>query len=345
VSLRYDGGTATVFRTADGAWLGAGDEGATLLDTRPAGVGIAGGRKVVGGLLPPGATQAEVEGTRATTGNGAWVAVIDDIGLDQRIAARYAAADGTIVRPALPAAWARAPVTDADEPCPACGALTWERVTPADDSRGTKGPPGGPTQPASVIVCSRCGHEVDEGSWFAVGPGDGTPPSPPPRPRPPAPPLEALDFPVYALAGGRPEPSGRGWDREGVHSVSLRHDAVEVTTRARRHAFIPHDHELAFALRPVIEEAAPLDWGHGSPAARALRMQAHGRAIAARVARAEPFTVQLPVDGEPVPFAGLRDPAGWAAVADTPRARIVVAARVATDAVALRRIEHGVGSG
>jgi hypothetical protein len=61
--------------------------------------------------------------------------------------------------------------------------------------------------------------------------------------------------------------------------------------------------------------------------------------VAARVARAEPFTVELPVDGELVRFNGLRDPAGWAAVADTTLVRILVAAgRIAPETVALRKL-------
>jgi hypothetical protein len=38
---------------------------------------------------------------------------------------RYEAGDGMIVRPALPPDWTREAVCDADEPCPACGAVTW----------------------------------------------------------------------------------------------------------------------------------------------------------------------------------------------------------------------------
>jgi hypothetical protein len=133
--------------------------------------------------------------------------------------------------------------------------------------------------------------------------------------------------------------TGRGWDRDGVHSVTMRHDGAEITTRAIRHAFVEVAEENARALRSVIEAAQPADWGRGSNAARALRLHAHARAVSARVARAERFAAELPVDGEPVPFAGLRDPAGWAAVGDTTQVRIVIAARhVGPDAVSRRRL-------
>jgi hypothetical protein len=290
VSLRYDDGIAAVYRDDDGAWLGAGPDtaslGGMLLDTNPGRLGIGRGRLVAGGLLPPGAAVAIVEGTRATTGHGAWVAVIDEVETRDGLAARYEADDGTVVRPALPAgegAWYGLP------------RAPWRRL------RGLR---------------RRRRHRP-------------TPPVPPP--------IGKLEFPIYSLAGAVAEPTGRGWDAEGVHSVTVRHDGIEITTRALRHALIDAHGESTRALRAVIEDAEPLDWGRGSPAARALRIHAHDRALAARVARAEPFAVELPVDDEPLRFAGLRDPAGWAVVGDTDQVRIVVGARgVAPEAVALR---------
>jgi hypothetical protein len=357
VSLRYANGVAAVYREADETWLGAGpaeDEGdvgslgGMLLDSGPGRVGIGGGRWAAGGLLPPGASDAVVEGRRAVTGHGAWIALVDAPGPHYEFAARYEARDGTIVRPPLPANWAREPVRDADEPCPACGAVTWERVTPTDDSRGTQGPPGGPMQPSAVVVCTRCGHEVGEGAWYGPGSGGRAPwrrwravrqrrKLRRHMPEPPA--LHDVGFPVYALAGAAAEEGGHGWDREGMHSVTMRHDGVEVTTRALRHAFTEAGEESVRALRSVIEEADPLDWGRGSHAARALRIHAHARAVAARAARAEPFAAELPVDGESVRFAAVRDPAGWAAVGETNQVRIVIAARrVAPEAIVLRRL-------
>ena len=138
----------------------------------------------------------------------------------------------------------REPVCDADEPCPACGALTWERVTPTDDSRGTHRQTGGPMRPTAVLVCTRCGHEISEGGWY--GPGHSTA-LPWPRcarsetggagARRDAvlglPATDQLAFPVYALLGAGAEASGHGWDREGVHSLTVRQDGVEITTPNR----------------------------------------------------------------------------------------------------------------
>ena len=56
----------------------------------------------------------------------------------------------------------------------------------------------------------------------------------------------------------------------------------------------------------------------------ALRLKGHERAVAARVARSEPFTVDLPVDGEPVRFDGLRCPVGWAAMGRTEDVQLTI---------------------
>jgi hypothetical protein len=362
VSLEYDGGMAAVSRDAEGSWLGAaraghdGDitpRGGTLLDTRPASFGVGDRRTVVGGLLPPGASHAVVEGTRAATGNGAWIALVDALGLGYELVARYEAGDGAIVRPSLPVGWAREPVPDADEPCPACGAATWERVTPTDNSRGSGGPLGSRPRPTAVIVCVRCGHEVGEGTWYGSGgsnPGALRIPWSPLRPvrrwwslrslRPGrAKANHKLDFPVYALIGADAEPAGQGSGPDGVHSLTMRQRQAEITTHALRHAPFEAVEESAHALTSVIQNTEPLEWGHGSNAARALRIRAHGRAIAARVARAESFVVDLPVDDAAVRFTGLRDPAGWAAVGETTEVRIVIAAsRIDPETLVLRKL-------
>src|SRR4051794_34986831 len=153
--------------------------------------------------------------------------------------------------------------------------------------------------------------------------------------------LAKLDFPVYALAGAAAdaEPAGHGWDRDGVGSVTMRHDRVAITTYARRHVFGGSVDENTQALMSIIYAAEPLDWGRGSNAARALRIDAYRRAVATRVAGAESFAVELPVDGVPVPFAGLRDAAGWAAVGDTTEVRIVLGVSgIEPDRIALHRL-------
>jgi len=332
VSLAYDGGTAEVYRDDDGTWLGG-----TRLDDRPAREGIGDGSWAVGGLLPPRASRAIVEGLEAATGGGAWLAIIDAPGVFGVPAVRFETADCTIVRPELPAAWAREHVADADEPCPACGGTTWERVTPTDDSRGTQGPSGA-ERPVPVIVCVRCGHEESEGVWFApIGkdPGVAVESHGPPE----WPPLDGLVFPVYVLAGSDFEITGHGRDAVGVHSVTTSHDGVEIETEALRNAYFDAREGSAIALTTLVADADPPRWGSGSAAAAALRLSARDREVAARVAQSEPFAVELLVDGELVRFQGLRCHVGWAAVGRTRDVQLTIGARgIAPEAVVLLRM-------
>ena len=99
-----------------------------------------------------------------------------------------------------------------------------------------QGPPGS-ERPVPVIVCMRCGHEESEGAWFApIGEDPGVPVE---RYQPPErPPLDGLDFPVYALAGADAEMTGHGSDAVGVHSVTMSHDGVQIETEALRHAIL-----------------------------------------------------------------------------------------------------------
>jgi hypothetical protein len=329
VSLDYGAGVAAVWRDARGVWLGAGPAGAgddtgsiggTLLDTRPARMGVGAGRMVVGGLLAPGASRAVVEGLPAATGNGAWIAIIASYTVAPEPAARFEADDGTIVRPELPADWTREPVSDADQPCPACGDVSWVRVTPTDGSRGTHGSSGSRMRPTAVIVRTRCGHEVSEDSWYGPGVSTRVPGlrfravgglwnGGRIRRRAREPAIDALDFPVYAVDDVDAELASHGWDRCGVHSVTMRHDEVEITTRALRHALAEKGDETAHALTSVIGRVEPVSWGRGSNAARALRIDTHRRAVAMRVAHAERWQLELPVGDTPVRFTGLRDPA------------------------------------
>lgn len=80
---------------------------------------------------------------------------------------RFVDESGATVRSPLPADWPRKPVTDADEPCPACGGREWDIMRALDASRGASQAPDGSTQPSSFVVCPVCGHEEHLGSWFA----------------------------------------------------------------------------------------------------------------------------------------------------------------------------------
>jgi hypothetical protein len=143
-------------------------------DHRPAKDWLDEGRSLVGGLLPPGAVSAEVAdhaGTRvaAAVGGGAYVAILHqpNDGHEPVVCCRDGA--GQPVARLLPPDWTRTEVTDAEVPCPACGAVAWDEVLPTDGSRGGRGVRGddGPLEPCRITVCRICGHEEGAGLFIS----------------------------------------------------------------------------------------------------------------------------------------------------------------------------------
>lgn len=183
LTLEHEDGTAGVVREPDGAcWLTGylEDGGGTGIDETGRGEieGLTEDRTVQGGLLPAGAAGVEVvdpAGARrqAVTGGGAWLVVLEG-DLDEPAAVRFAGEHGETVRPPLPDGWARDPVPDATEPCPACGATVWEEVTPLDESRGVSGT-GGELWPTKFVACAACGHEISGGVWITATADDEMP--------------------------------------------------------------------------------------------------------------------------------------------------------------------------
>jgi hypothetical protein len=139
-------------------------------DFRPVTHGLDERRIRVGGLLPSGAVSAEVTDDlgitfTATAAAGVYVAILEqpNDGHAPVVCCRDAAGQ-PVARP-LPADWARTAVTDAEVPCPACGAVVYDEVLPTDGSRGGRGGHGhdGPLEPNRIVVCRRCGHEEGAG--------------------------------------------------------------------------------------------------------------------------------------------------------------------------------------
>jgi hypothetical protein len=167
-------------RAVGGVVLDAGTAWLTDDVTRGAASSIDGWRATVmglaldetlqGGLLPPNAVAAHVvddAGVRrvAAAARGAWVVLLDRE-CDGRVSpVCFTDAAGALVVPPLAARWARAPVDDADEPCPACGETGWDEVWADDDSRGRQGPD---MEPIPFVACRACGHEHTVGV-FSVG--------------------------------------------------------------------------------------------------------------------------------------------------------------------------------
>ena len=188
-----------------------------------------------------------------------------------------------------------------------------------------------------MIVCVRCGHEESEGAWLLPGDrGDVENYRPPNR---------RLSTPLTSPSTRSPAPTreitGHGWDPDGVYSVTISHRRAQIKTQALRHAFFEAREASALTLSSVLINAdRPCWWWRRrSPAAMALRLTARDRAVAARVARAQQFTVDIPIDGEPTRFEGLRCQVAWAAVGHTEEVQITIGAhRTAPEAVTLRRL-------
>ena len=198
----------------------------------------------VGGLLPEGATRAVLEGVAAPTGGGAWLAIVASNHPEPAV--RVEGENGEIVRPAHPADWLVEPVADADAPCSACSATQWERVTPTDDSRGSRGSDAGGWEPTPVIVCVRCGHEESEGAWYAATDDDAgridaveQRDAIAVRRAEHAALLRETDLPLYALAGAPSPPTLSGWGVTGsrIDHVTVRHgELIELAMDARPRA-------------------------------------------------------------------------------------------------------------
>ena len=126
-------------------------------------------RSLIGGLLPPGAIGAEAvddRGTRvaAAVGGGAYIAVLEqpDDGREPIVCCRDAA--GQPVRRPWAADYPSVRVTNAEEPCPACGAIDYDEYTPFEDWRGGTGSKvDGTNVPSPIVSCRVCGHEEREG--------------------------------------------------------------------------------------------------------------------------------------------------------------------------------------
>jgi hypothetical protein len=176
VLIKLPGG-AGVVRGDDGeivvTW-DVGDGGGQPLhghdDYRPVRVGFGEVRSIVAGLLPHGAVSVEVlddRGTRvaAEVGDGVYAAVLEQPNDHHQPVVCCRDTFGAPVPRSLPADWTRTAVADAEEPCPACGAVAYDEVLPTDGSRGGRSghDHDGPHQPNPITVCRVCGHEEGAG--------------------------------------------------------------------------------------------------------------------------------------------------------------------------------------
>jgi hypothetical protein len=171
VSVLVDDTVVAVCREPDGStWL---TERRSYEDLWLGGTGMSGSEPVasiggdwihLGGLLPPGATTAEVTDSmgvkhRCAVGDGAWVALTPNLlGHPGEPIVAYRDEDGgPVKRPPSPKELRREPVEDATERCPACEEKGWDLVTEADPyDRGNE---------RMSVTCRTCGHAEATGMF------------------------------------------------------------------------------------------------------------------------------------------------------------------------------------
>jgi hypothetical protein len=235
-------------------------------------------------------------------------------------------------------------VTDADEPCPACGAIDYDEYTPFETWRGGRSGPDAATIPNPVVSCRVCGQEEPEPTFSAF------------RSEPEQPENEAIRaarmaqadaqerkrrwmtdtltlwavrFPIYAVDGWAARVGGSGSQRDDLTEITIHHRDT------------PHDHpylgnppRLAVTTRREPQRSRPLrdarqilhDWIGGaagaarppdaSHAAITLWLRAQARETRGAVLTAAQSKQPITIDGSPVMSLKLSGPCGrWVAVA------------------------------
>ncbi len=349
-------GGAGVVRRADGTMLvtddvSSGGSGTFLRDDdpyQPEKTGLDAEHSVVGGRLPPGAVSVEAvddRGTRvaASVGDGAYAAVLaqPNDGDSPVICCRDTA--GAPVRRPLPADYPCERVTDATDPCPACGAVDYDECVPTEAWRGGQVNAEGTTTPNPIVVCLVCGHQEQEGTFYAgfdAGAADaedeaareariarGRAEERLQRWYSDTMTIRAVTFPIYAADGWPAQICGSGTRGDAQISIKVCHHAapeadlfqagpppLEVTTT--HDPQWPSD-ELGQARQALRTRADwdPSPWPDASHAALTLWLRARRRKARALVLDAERSEHLITVDGTPEPFLRLTAPAGeWVAV-------------------------------
>jgi hypothetical protein len=279
-------------------------------DFRPAAVSDDDGRVVVSGPTPPGVARVVVIDDRGdecetTLGAGTWHAALGDAGFSEPLV-RYEDSAGEIVAPALPEG-PRTRVTDADVPCPACGAVSWVQI-------------------GIGVHCERCG--------LAIGPraGFGYWIAPPPRTRQRVhyepdvlarvqgerfDALAGAPFPIYGVAGRVAEVVGETHGHGGLTTVTVGYAdgrcRLQVDSGISEH-WGARDH-LRGLLAAAIGIVNQDDCARSEAASRVHHAHAW-RTAQRRAARAEFEQRDFVIDGRPEPFSFLAAGEDWAAVRD-----------------------------
>lgn len=342
ISARHSGGVAAVVRRAiDGdeptLWLTGmltSCSAQKLDDHRAVQVELPAEQTAVAGLLPQGATGAEVagrDGARhiAECRDGAWLVVLDQPISPEATPVRFEDLNGSTVRPHCPASWRRTPILDADETCPACGAAAWDQLSPTAVSHD-----GDPTVaerfcPAPLAVCSACGYEASSGySLSASANCQRMPPRELERLQQiqrehlhrVKMALQSVDFPVYTLSGWTPRLGGCQGRAQGALSIELLHSRGRLGSGGLVTIVSARDPQRRVSERELARDALSCvigtdeDWPERSVPGRAIWLRTRAREREALAARAEVRAQRVRVAGTAAPFS-IVEAAGWWAAA------------------------------
>lgn len=329
----------------------------------PGATGIEDDRCVVGGLLPPGAVSAEVvddRGTRVTAAvaDGVYAAILEQPyeGGEPIVCCRDA--DGKPVRRPRAADYPSVRVSDAEEPCPACGATDWDEYTPFEDWRGGSGSKvDGTNVPNPVVSCRVCGHEEPEGTFTTFGSESSDSEDEATRQArigrfraefrkrrwlQNAELLRTLQFPIYVADGWSSQIVGHSTQDGRLTALKVDHyDVVSadpwsgdrprltVTTKSGE----PYPIGLLSEARQTLEHwagqaSAGAEWPKASHAAITLWLRARARDRRAAVLNAIRSEQPITIDGTTVEALVLTAPDGyWVAAAGHDDGTIIVAAR------------------
>ena len=327
---------------------------------QPISVWLSDDRMLFGGLLPPGAVTAEAvhatgERTPAGVGGGTYAVILED-GKHDEPAVGYRDAAGAFVHRPMPGEYPHQPITDAEEPCPVCGAVQYEQYFTTEEWRAGRGRKGTDTfEPSPLIVCRVCGHQEHVGAIFRCGHVDSTDENEETR----APRLArvraeqavqrwyadkmtlmGVTFPIYAAEGWPARINGSGSRGDDLTHLTIAHaetltdsmfvqrPRIEIRTSVDPHQ--PGELAIArdaFASGIEADANRPLTDGL-SDAAATLWFRAARRRRVAGAHQAPVSETEITIDGARAPFLTLGQlNVHWVAVRRHHDVTVTVAAR------------------